>query len=75
MKLSAIEFTINLTYFDSTKYTPFFLETDYMPYFIIWNNPEIDDYPAVWTYMYVQKMKYAIISIYNSIIAAWVKQT
>ncbi|CAL1697539.1 unnamed protein product [Somion occarium] len=40
---------------------------------MIWNNPGVDEYPAVQTY--AQKVKYAIMTAHDSIIAARVKQT
>ncbi|THH27322.1 hypothetical protein EUX98_g6861 [Antrodiella citrinella] len=72
-KLPAIEFAINLARSDSTGYAPFFLNTGRMPRSLIWNNPGLDEYPAVRTY--AQRVKYAVMAAHDSIIAARVKQT
>ena len=73
MKLPAIEFAINLARSDSTGYAPFFLNTGRMPRSLIWNNPSKDEYPGV--RIFAQKVKNAIMSAHDSIIAARVKQT
>lgn len=56
-----------------TGYTPFFLNTGRMPRSLIWNNAGTDEYPVVRTF--AQKVKYAIMSAHDSILAARVKQT
>lgn len=71
-KLPAIEFAINLARSDSTGYAPFFLNNGRMPRSLIWDNPTSDEYPAVRTF--AQKVKYAVMAAYDSILAARVKQ-
>lgn len=70
---TSIEFAINSARSESTGYAPFFLNTGRMPRIMIWDNPTVDEYPGVRAY--AQKMKYAIMSAHDSIIAARVKQT
>lgn len=72
-KLPSVEFAINLARSDSTGYSPFFLNTGRMPRPMIWNNAALDEYPGV--RVYAQKVKHAIMSAHDSIIAARVKQT
>ncbi|KAI0370091.1 hypothetical protein BV20DRAFT_944785, partial [Pilatotrama ljubarskyi] len=72
-KLPAIEFAINLARSDSTGYAPFFLNTGRMPRAMIWEDPAKDEYPGVRAY--AQRVKNAIMSAHDSIIAARVKQT
>ncbi|OBZ66490.1 Transposon Ty3-I Gag-Pol polyprotein [Grifola frondosa] len=72
-KLPAIEFAINLARSDSTGYAPFFLNTGRMPRSMIWDHASADEYPGVRAY--AQKVKYAVMTAHDSILAARVKQT
>lgn len=73
VKLPAIEFAINLAKSDSTGYAPFFLNTGRMPRSMIWDNAGKEEYPAVRAY--ALRVKSAIMSAHDSIIAARTKQT
>ena len=72
-KLPAVEFAINLARSETTGYSPFFLNTGRMPRLMIWDNAQDNEYPGVRTY--AQRVKHAVISAHDSIIAARVKQT
>ena len=71
-KLPAIDFAINLARSETTSYTPFFLNTSCMPCFMIWNDPNAEEFAGVW--VYTQHVKQVVISAHNSILAARVKQ-
>jgi transposase InsO family protein len=71
-KLPAIEFAINSARSESTGYAPFFLNTGRMPRSMIWDSADKTEYPGVRTY--AQKMKEAIMTAHDSILAARVKQ-
>jgi len=73
VRLPGIEFTINSATAGSTGYAPFFLNNGRMPRSFIWESTESSEYPGVSTF--AQKIKSAIISAHDSILAAWVKQT
>ncbi|KZT22470.1 hypothetical protein NEOLEDRAFT_1020321, partial [Neolentinus lepideus HHB14362 ss-1] len=72
-KLPAIEFAINLSRSASTGFSPFFLNTGRMPRTMIWNAADKDEYPGV--RVYAQRVKQAIMTAHDSIIAARTKQT
>lgn len=72
-KLPGIEFAINLARSNSTGYAPFFLNSGRMPRSMIWEHASNEEYPGVRAY--AQKVKYAIMSAHDSILAARVKQT
>ncbi|KAI0352628.1 hypothetical protein OH77DRAFT_1408851, partial [Trametes cingulata] len=72
-KLPAIEFAINMARSDTTGYSPFFLNNGRMPRVMIWNDARKDEYPGVRAY--AQRVKQAIMSAHDSILAARVKQT
>ncbi len=70
-KLPAIEFAVNIA--RSTGYALFFLNTGRMPRSLIWEHASDNEYPGVRAY--AQKVKFAIMSAHDSILAAHVKQT
>ncbi|KAI0324128.1 hypothetical protein GY45DRAFT_1263452, partial [Cubamyces sp. BRFM 1775] len=72
-KLPAIEFTINMAQSDSTGYAPFFLNSRRMPCPMIWEHAQPDEYPGVRAY--AQKVKAAVMTAHDSLIAVRVKQT
>ena len=72
-KLPGIEFAINSARSESTGYSPFFLNTGRNPRAMIWNSPSDSAYPGVRNF--AMRMKHAIMSAHDSILAARVKQT
>ena len=72
-KLPVIEFAINSAHLESTGYTPFFLNTRWMPKSLIWDSACPDEYSTVWAFALQRKL--ALISAHDSILAACVKQT
>lgn len=72
-RLPAIEFAINLARSESTGYAPFFLNTGRMPRSMIWDNAGTDEFPGV--RVFAQRVKAAVMSAHDSIIASRVKQT
>ncbi|KAJ3518583.1 hypothetical protein NMY22_g13602 [Coprinellus aureogranulatus] len=72
-KLPAIEFAINSARSESTGYAPFFLNYGRMPRSFIWNHADKEEYPGV--RVFAAKLKNAIMSAHDSILAARVKQT
>ena len=72
-RLPAIEFAINLARSDTTGYAPFFLNTGRMPRSLIWNDASSTEYAGVRAY--AQRVKQAVMTAHDSIIAARVKQT
>jgi hypothetical protein len=72
-RLPGIEFAINSATAGSTGYAPFFLNTGRMPRSFIWESTNSSEYPGVSTF--AQKIKSAIMSAHDSILAARVKQT
>jgi hypothetical protein len=73
LKLPAIEFAINSARSESTGYAPFFLNTGRMPRSFIWNSAAKTEYPGV--RVFAQRLKSAIMTAHDSILAARVKQT
>lgn len=71
IKLPAIEFAINSACSDTTKYPPFVLNYGHLPPPFIWNTNS--DFPGV--RVFAQRMKDAVMSAHDSIIAARVKNT
>ncbi|TDL15858.1 hypothetical protein BD410DRAFT_732031, partial [Rickenella mellea] len=71
LKLPAIEFALNSARSDTTGFAPFVLNSGMMPKSMIWESRS--EYPGVRTF--AQKMKDAIMSAHDAIIAARVKQT
>jgi hypothetical protein len=72
-KLPGIEFAINLARSETTSYAPFFLNTGWIPWTMIWNSPTDQGYPGV--KKFAEQIKLALMSAHDSIIAAQVKQT
>ncbi|KAJ3003961.1 hypothetical protein NUW54_g5037 [Trametes sanguinea] len=72
-KLPAIEFAINSAQSDTTGYAPFFLNSGQMPRSMIWDDTAKDEYPGVQSY--AERVKNAVMSAHDSIIAARTKQT
>jgi hypothetical protein len=72
MKLPAIEFAINLARSESMGYAPFFLNTGRTLRSMIWDSADETEYPGV--RVYAQKMKDAIMTAHDSILAARLKQ-
>ena len=68
-----IEYTINTAQLETTGYTPFFLNYRQMPWNLLWNDPRKDEYSRVRTF--AQKVKDAILQVYDTILQARVKQT
>ncbi|PBK96554.1 hypothetical protein ARMGADRAFT_923822, partial [Armillaria gallica] len=66
-------FVINCAQSEVTDYAPFFLNMGRMPHFMIWNSPAKTEYPGV--KVFTQQIKLVVISIYDSILNARVKQT
>ena len=71
--LPVIEFAINLPHSDTTGYAPFFLNTGWMSWPMLWNDPSKDEFPGVC--IYVQWVKQAIMAAHNSIPATHIEQT
>ncbi|KIK31805.1 hypothetical protein CY34DRAFT_38655, partial [Suillus luteus UH-Slu-Lm8-n1] len=71
--LTAIEFAINLASSESTKHSPFEMNTGRSPRAMIWDDPAESEYPGVRAYL--QKIKRTIMEAHDSIINARVKQT
>lgn len=72
-RLPAIEFAINLASSESTKRSPFEMNSGQTPRAMIWDDPSESEYPGVRTY--IQKIKCTIMEARDSIIGARVKQT
>ena len=72
-RLPAIEFAINTARSESTGYAPFFLNTGRMPRAMIWDSPGRNEYPNVRTYAW--KMKLALMTAHDALLATRVKQT
>jgi transposase InsO family protein len=71
MKLPAIEFAMNSARSETTGFSPFFLNYGRVPDTMIWNNNS--EYPGV--RIFAQRMKDAIMTAHDAIIAARVYQT
>lgn len=71
--LPGIEFAINSSRSQSTGFAPFFLNSGRMPKSMIWDSPTASDYPGV--RVFAQRMRDAIMSAHDSILAARIKQT
>ena len=72
-KLPMIEYAINTAQLETTGYTPFFLNYRQMSWNLLWNDSRKDEYSRVRTF--IQKVKDAILQVYNVILQARVKQT
>jgi hypothetical protein len=72
-KLPGIQMAINLARNDSTGYSPFFLNTGRIPRNIVWNSPTDSEFPGV--ARFAQRVKHALMTAHDSLIAARVKQT
>jgi hypothetical protein len=72
-KLPAVQMAINLARSDTTGYSPFFLNTGRIPRNVVWNSPSDAQFPGV--AKFAQRVKLALMSAHDSIIAARVKQT
>lgn len=72
-KLPAIEFAINSARSEVTGYAPFFLNYGRVPRSFIWNTPEQSEYPGV--RVFANKLKNAVMSAHDSILAHRVKET
>lgn len=71
LKLPGIEFAMNCARSDTTGFSPFFLNYGRIPDPMVWDKSS--DYPGV--RVFAQRIKDAIMSAHDSIIAARVKQT
>ena len=71
LKLPAIEFAINSASSQTTGYAPFVLNYGRMPRSMIWNSNT--EYPGVRTF--AQRMKDAVLTAHDAIIASRMKQT
>ena len=72
-KLPGIEFAINSARSETTGYAPFFLNYGRMPRSFIWNDAHKDEFPGVRAL--ANKLKMAVMSAHDSILAARVRQT
>ncbi|TFK17824.1 hypothetical protein FA15DRAFT_604368, partial [Coprinopsis marcescibilis] len=72
-KLPAIEFAINSARSETMGYSPFFLNHGRMPKGMVWNWATKEEYPGVRAF--AQRIKIAIMTAHDSILAARVKQT
>ena len=70
-KLPTIEFAMNSACLQTTGFPPFVLNYGRMPQSMVWNNNS--EYPGV--RKFAQKMKDAILTAHDAILAACVKQT
>jgi hypothetical protein len=71
LKLPAIKFAINSASSQTTGYAPFVLNYGRMPRSMIWNSNT--EYPGV--RIFAQKMKDAVLTVHDAIIASHMKQT
>ncbi len=67
-KLPAIKFMTNRARSNMMGYASFFLNTGRMPWSMIWDTPLADELAGVRTY--AQRMKQAVMSAHDSILAA-----
>lgn len=67
-KLPAIEFAINCTHLETTGYTPFILNTGWMPCSMIWNSNMKNEFPSVRTFARLHRL--AIMSTHDAILEA-----
>ncbi|KIM61641.1 hypothetical protein SCLCIDRAFT_51963, partial [Scleroderma citrinum Foug A] len=67
-KLPAIEFVINLARSESTRYSPFFLNTGRMPRAMIWDAPSSDGCPSVKAY--AQRTKLTLTAAHDAPLTA-----
>lgn len=72
LKLPSIEFAINAARSEVTGYAPFFLNYGQIPQTFVWKTPSKDEYPGV--RVFALKLKNAIISAHDSILAHRVKE-
>lgn len=72
-KLPAIEFAINNARSETTGYAPFFLNNGRMPRPMLWEDPSKNEFPGV--RVHAQRLKDAIMSAHDAVLAARVKQT
>ncbi len=72
-RLPGIEYAINMARSDSTGYSPFFLNTGRTPSSMLWDSPTDKNYPRVKNF--ALRVKTAIMSAHDSILASHVKQT
>jgi transposase InsO family protein len=72
-KLPGIQIAINLARNDFTGYSPFFLNTGRIPRNVVWNSPTDSQFPGV--VKFAQRVKHALMTAHDSLIAARVKQT
>ncbi|KAJ8489233.1 hypothetical protein ONZ45_g13670 [Pleurotus djamor] len=72
-RLPAIEFAVNMAKSGSTGYSPFFLNYGRLPRSLIWKQPPSNEYPGVREF--AERVRLAVISAHDSILAARVKQT
>jgi hypothetical protein len=71
-KLPGIDLAINSLRFATTGYSPFFLNTGWMPCSLIWDSPDANEYPDVC--VFANKVKNSIMHAHDCILAAHVKQ-
>ncbi|KIO07510.1 hypothetical protein M404DRAFT_41338, partial [Pisolithus tinctorius Marx 270] len=72
-RIPVIKFAINNATSESTGYTPFFLNTGWMPCRMIWDAPKEDEYPSV--RVFANKMKLTLMDAHDTILKARIKQT
>ena len=71
-KLPAVEFALNCARSETTGFSPFFLNTGRMPRSLIWMSADSTEYSGV--RVYAQRMKDAIMTAHDAILATRVKQ-
>ncbi len=65
-KLPAIEFATNLACSETTGYSSFFLNSEYIPCSIIWDSATKTEFPGV--HIFVQRLKLAVIAAHDNIL-------
>ncbi|KAJ3561610.1 hypothetical protein NP233_g10090 [Leucocoprinus birnbaumii] len=71
-KLPSVEFAINAVRSEVTGFAPFFLNYGRIPRSFVWNDPSKEEYPGVRAF--TLKMKNAVMSAHDSIIAHRIKE-
>ena len=67
-----IEFAINISCSESTRYAPFFLNNGRIHRTMLWNSAKVNQYPGVTEF--TAWIKHALISAHDSILTAQIKQ-
>ncbi|KAE9386024.1 hypothetical protein BT96DRAFT_839929, partial [Gymnopus androsaceus JB14] len=73
VRLPSVEFAINLARSETMGYSPFFLNSGRLPRSFIWNDAEKSEFRGV--RIFAQKMKEAVMSAHDSLLASRTKQT